>query len=82
MKPMRKLFFVQEDGKAGWLGALLNCFLVMVLFVAVFWLSLGTIDVHLEFGFLTQFRLRLWDGFLMTVGISISSLALSLLIGI
>lgn len=82
MKQYRKLFFIQEDGKASRLGALLNCFLVTVLFVTVFWLSLGTINVHLEFVFLVQFRLRLWDGFWMTVGISVASLALSLLIGI
>lgn len=82
MKLWRKLFLVQEDGKAGRMGALLNILLVMGLFVAVFWLSLGAINVRLEFGFLGQFRLRLWDGFWMTVGISAASLVLSLLIGV
>lgn len=82
MKQRRNLFFVQENGKAGWLGALLNVFLVMGLFAAVFWLSLGAIGVHLEFGFLWQYRQRIWDGFWMTIGISAASLVLSLLIGI
>lgn len=81
MKNTRKLFFVQENGKADWLGALLNFCLVLGLFVVVFWLSLGAINVHLEFGFLGQFRLRIWDGFWMTIGISAASLVLSLLIG-
>lgn len=82
MKLPKKMFFVQENGKASWLGALLNAFLVMGLFAAVFWLSLGAIGVHLEFGFLGQFRQRIWDGFWMTIGISAVSLVLSLLIGI
>lgn len=82
MKTIKKLFFVQEDKKAGFLGALLNVFLVMGLFAAVFWLSLDAINVHLEFGFLGQFRLRIWDGFWVTIGISAASLVLSLLIGV
>lgn len=81
MRLMKKLFLLQEDGKASLPGVLLNFFLVMVLFVAVFWFSLGAINVRLEFGFLGQFRLRLWDGFLVTIGISGASLVLSLLIG-
>ena len=82
MKLKRKLFFVQDDGKADRLGALLNFCMVIGLLVIVFWLSLGAINVRLEFGFLGQFRLRIWDGFWMTIGISAASLVLSLLIGI
>lgn len=82
MKLIKKLFIVQEGEKTSLLGALLNFFLVMILFVAVFWLSLGAIGVHLDFTFLGQFRLRIWDGFRVTVGISAASLILSLLIGI
>lgn len=81
-KLKRKLFFIQENGKAGWPGACLNFLLVMCLFVAVFWLSLGAINVHMEFGFLGQFWRRIWDGFWVTIGISGASLVLSLLIGI
>lgn len=82
MKLIKKLFFVQEDEKVSLPGAALNFFLVLVLFVAVFWLSLGAINVRLEFGFLGQFRLRIWDGFRVTIGISAASLVLSLMIGI
>lgn len=82
MKLMKKLFFVQDDEKVSLPGALLNFFLVLLLFVTVFWLSLGAIHVRLEFGFLGQFRLRIWDGFCVTIGISAASLVLSLLIGI
>lgn len=81
MKQIKKLFMVQENGKVSLLGAVLNVLLVMVLFVAVFWLSLGAIHVHLEFGFLGQFWRRIWDGFWVTIGISAASLILSLLIG-
>lgn len=82
MRLIRKLFWVQEDGKISLPGAVLNFLLVLGLFVAVFWLSLGAINVRMEFGFLGQFRLRIWDGFLVTIGISAASLVLSLLIGI
>lgn len=82
MKRIRKLFIVQENGKVALPGALLNFFLVMASFVALFWLSLGAINVHLEFGFLGQFRLRIWEGLWVTIGISAASLVLSLLIGI
>ena len=82
MKLIRKLFIVQENRKVALPGALLNFFLVMALFVALFWLSLGAINVHLEFGFLGQFRLRIWEGLWVTIGISAASLVLSLLIGI
>lgn len=81
MKQIKQLFMVQENGKVSLLGAVLNVLLVMVLFVAVFWLSLGAIHVHLEFGFLGQFWRRIWDGFWVTIGISAASLILSLLIG-
>lgn len=82
MKLPKQLFFVQKNQKASLPATLLNFFLVMVLFAAVFWLSLGAIDVRLKFGFLGEFRVRIWDGFWVTVGISAASLALSLLIGI
>lgn len=82
MRLIKKLFTVQDNGKVSLPGALFNFFLVMLLFVAVFWLSLGAINVRLEFGFLAQFRLRIWDGFWVTIGISAASLILSLLIGI
>lgn len=82
MNLRKKLFLAQENGKAGWLGALLNLLLVAGLFVVIFWFSLGAINVHLEFGFLGQFRLRIWEGFWVTIGISAASLVLSLLIGI
>lgn len=82
MKLKKKLFFIQENGRACLPGALLNFFLVMGFFVAVFWLSLGAINVHMEFWFLGQFWRRIWDGFLMTVGISAASLILSLLLGL
>ena len=82
MRLYRKLFYIQKDGKANWLGALLNFFLVMGMFVAIFWLSLGVICVRFDFGALGQFWLRIWTGFWVTIGISAASLVLSLFIGI
>lgn len=82
MKQIKRLFLIQENKKTTLAGAVLNFFLVLALLVAVFWLSLDAIHVQLEFGFLGEFRLRIWDGFRVTIGISAASLVLSLLIGI
>ena len=82
MKLLKKLFLAPDTGRISLTGAILNTFLVMGLFIAIFWLSLGAINVHLDFSFLGQFRLRILDGFLVTIGISLASLLLSLIIGI
>ena len=82
MKLLKKLFLAPDTGRISLTGAILNTFLVMGLFIAIFWLSLGAINEHLDFSFLGQFRLRILDGFLVTIGISLASLLLSLIIGI
>ena len=82
MKLLKKLFLAPDTGRISLTGAILNTFLVMGLFIAIFWLSLGAINVHLDFSFLGQFRLRILDGFLVTIEISLASLLLSLIIGI
>ena len=82
MKRLKSLFWISGDQKTGRPAALLNVLLVTALWVALFWISLRTIRIRLDFTFLSQFRIRLWNGFLMTLGLSIFSLILSLFIGI
>jgi polar amino acid transport system permease protein len=48
----------------------------------VFWISLSAVSIALDFSFIVDFRKRILDGFLMTLGISACSLLLSTLIGI
>lgn len=49
--------------------------------VAVFWLSLTAVGVAFDFGFVGRFSSRIGQGFLMTLLISLTSFALSLLLG-
>lgn len=60
---------------------LLSAMIVALLFVAFIMLSVKVIGMELDFTTLFQYRHRLWQGFKMTIIISIGSLILSLLIG-
>lgn len=92
MKRLKQLFLISDNnGQRASLtskkeisrtAALLNLLLVTTLWVALFWISLRAINVKLNFTFLVQFRVRIWDGFLTTLGLSLFSLLLSLFIGI
>ena len=82
MMKIKKLFWVSEKENISHAAVLLNLLFVTVLWVALFWLSLNAIHVHLDFSFLKQFRIRIWDGFLVTIGLSLSSFILSFIIGI
>ncbi len=63
-------------------AVLLNLLLVAFLWVTLFWISLHAIQVRLDFSFLGQFRIRVWDGFLVTLKLGLFSLALSFAIGV
>ncbi len=62
--------------------ACFNILLLTVLLLLFFWAVLASIQVQFDFSFLPEFRIRLIDGFVTTVLISLSSLVLSLLIGL
>lgn len=59
-----------------------NMLLVCAAAVALFWLSLRAIDVTFDFSFLVQFRVRIVQGFGLTVALSLVSFALSLTLGV
>lgn len=82
MKRLRQLFWISGQKKISLPTALFNLLLVSALWVALFWISLRTIQIRLDFTFLGEFPVRIRNGFLMTVGLSVVSLILSLLIGI
>lgn len=54
--------------------AALNYLAVCVAVIAVVWASLAAAGISLNFDFVAQYRVRIWDGFCMTVGISAASL--------
>lgn len=64
------------------LRAAANYLLVIVAVVAVFAVSLGAAGIRLDFGFVEQYRVRIADGFALTVYISAASLVASMVIGI
>ncbi len=78
---MPGLFTVASGEKPSVLKAAASSLLAAVLIVGFFWVSLSRIDYRLDFSFLPDFRIRIWDGFLLTVGVSLASMVLSLIFG-
>lgn len=60
----------------------LSYLIVCCAVIAVTWASLAAADIALNFDFVAEYPIRIWDGFCMTLGISAATLALSLVIGI
>lgn len=80
--PKSNIFMAAKDSPvAPWKRAL-NYFVVVVAVVAVVGVSLSMAGIALNFDFVVQYRTRIWDGFCLTVFISLFSLVGSLIIGI
>lgn len=71
-----------NNGEVGSVKAAANYLLVCVATIAVVWASMAAAGITLNFDFVSQYRVRLWDGFCMTVVISAASLLASLVIGL
>jgi len=74
--------FIANEEKTDPLRAAVNMLLLSAALIILFWFSLSRIGVTFDFSFLPELKGRLWDGFLMTVGLSVASLLLSLALGI
>lgn len=80
--PKSNIFMAAKDSPvAPWKRAL-NYFVVVVAVVAAVGVSLSMAGIALNFDFVVQYRVRIWDGFCLTVFISLFSLVGSLIIGI
>ena len=80
--PKSTIFMAAKDSPvAPWKRAL-NYFVVVVAVVAVVGVSLSMAGIALNFDFVVQYRARIWDGFCLTVFISLFSLVGSLIVGI
>lgn len=75
-------FMASSSGATRPLKIAFNYLAVCIVVVAVVWASLALAGISLNFDFVEQYRVRIWDGFCMTVGISAASLILSLILGI
>ncbi len=63
------------------LEKILSALVVLLIFVGFIAFSVNAIGLKLDFKTLIQYKDRLWQGFMMTIVISVGSLILSLLIG-
>lgn len=79
---MRNPFSVQPDERPRPVQAAFNYLVVCLIIIGFFWVSLMQVGVALDFGFVGQYRVRIFDGLLLTLQISAGSLVMSLLIGL
>jgi len=79
---MWHLFTEKRENKVQPYKAILNYFILCLILVAVFGLAIRDLGLQFDFSFVGKFKLRLWDGFKMTVLLSIVSLFLSLFLGV
>lgn len=80
---MLSRLFTQPKGTSVALGkATCNYLLVCLAVLAVMWASLAVAGITLNFDFVAQYRQRIAGGFVLTLELSVASLAASLVIGI
>lgn len=79
---LKNLFILRNGQDIHPLKRAFNMLIVGITLIIVFELSLNKINVTLDFSFITVFKERILDGFILTVLLSIISLVLSLIIGI
>lgn len=79
---MRGIWIVKGGEKPSPLGAAVNCLLVCLLIVALFWVSLAAIQTTLDFSFIGEYRVRLAKGFGMTVALGLAGFVVSFVIGL
>ena len=78
---MLAFFRTRPDEKTPPAKAAVSLVIAAALIVGFFWLSLSRIDYRPDFSFLTEFKIRIWDGFWLTVAVSLASMVVSLLLG-
>ena len=78
---MLAFFRTRPDEKTPPAKAAVSLVIAAALIVGFFWLSLSRIDSRPDFSFLPEFKIRIWDGFWLTVAVSLASMVVSLLLG-
>ena len=78
---MLAFFRTRPDEKTPPAKAAVSLVIAAALIVGSFWLSLSRIDYRPDFSFLPEFKIRIWDGFWLTVAVSLASMVVSLLLG-
>lgn len=78
---MLAFFRTRPDEKTPPAKAAVSLVIAAALIVGFFWLSLSRIDYRPDFSFLPEFKIRICDGFWLTVAVSLASMVVSLLLG-
>ena len=78
---MLAFFRTRPDEKTPPAKAAVSLVIAAALIVGFFWLSLSRFDYRPDFSFLPEFKIRIWDGFWLTVAVSLASMVVSLLLG-
>ena len=78
---MLAFFRTRPDEKTPPAKAAVSLVIAAALIVVFFWLSLSRIDYRPDCSFLPEFKIRIWDGFWLTVAVSLASMVVSLLLG-
>jgi len=79
---MSNPFLIKKDEKPSVAKIMFNIVLVALIIYLIFYFSLKVLGIVLDFSFVIVMRTRIFDGFIMTIIISILSLIISLAIGI
>ncbi len=78
-----KAYLTEQPGKRSSIAvASLNTVLACLLLIALFWISVERIGLVLDFSFVKTYRIRLLDGFLLTLALGVCAFVLSFLFGI
>ena len=78
---MLAFFRPRPDEKTPPATAAVSLVLAAALIVGFFWSALSRSDYRPDFSFLPEFKIRIWDGFWLTVAVSLASMVVSLLLG-
>lgn len=76
------IFISKSHEKVEPLKIAINSFLLCLIIIVIFWISLSNIAIVLDFSFLGYFHENIKQGFLMTIYLSVISLLVSMIFGI
>ena len=81
LKNIPHLFCAKKEKPLPPLKGALNYLLVCILIIAIFWTSISALNLKFDFGFLEVYHTRIFDGFILTIKLSIVSLIVILILG-
>jgi len=81
LKSISGLFLAPKGKPVPPLRGALNYLLICVAIIGVFWASVSVLSVNFNFDFVSLYGIRIFDGFILTIQLSVVSLLISLVLG-